>query len=296
MRGADFRLSPDLASIVASHADSSLIRRQHIEAILRVTSVGDAVGVPANASRALVDAVKAAGRRPVFVAIDEWGVPTGASMPDVVWIQAIAGCIGTTDALGGHTILVDAPETAALRSIDRAITDRLVTGCSADSLAPGIIDRQRNRCDEVALGLSSAAGLPVMSARPSEALGILSAGVVVRLPQACDASTFAAYGEAELTGLRQLARHRPLHPQARRHLPPMALAQTVANLERLLVVAVGPEFTDEEIDHAVLGVAKAAEYTGWRWCTDPTHAVAYEAEMTRRYGTSHEAYRPAFAV
>jgi hypothetical protein len=73
-------------------------------------------------------------------------------------------------------------------------------------------------------------------------------------------------------------------------------AATAANLARWLLVPVGPDYTDAEIGHAVLGVVKASEYLGVRWRTDPARAAAYAALLTERYGPDHDAYRPVFEV
>jgi hypothetical protein len=62
------------------------------------------------------------------------------------------------------------------------------------------------------------------------------------------------------------------------------------------LIPCGPDYTDEEVTHAVLGPVKVAEYLGLRWWTDPQYAAAYAREMIRRYGPDHDAYRPAFLV
>jgi glutathione synthase/RimK-type ligase-like ATP-grasp enzyme len=59
---------------------------------------------------------------------------------------------------------------------------------------------------------------------------------------------------------------------------------TASHLARWLLVPVGPDYTDEEIKHAVLGVVKAAEYTGMRWAADPGRAA--EGCSSRRWGYS----------
>ena len=56
----------------------------------------------------------------------------------------------------------------------------------------------------------------------------------------------------------------------------------------------GPDFDGDEITHAVLGILKAAEYTGVRWYTDPERARWYGDLMFEWYGPTHDAYRVQF--
>ena len=55
-----------------------------------------------------------------------------------------------------------------------------------------------------------------------------------------------------------------------------------------------PRFSVDDIDHAVLGVVKAAEYLGWRWWQDPDLVEPYVTFLDDKYGRGHDAYRPAF--
>jgi hypothetical protein len=270
--------------MVVHRADPDSLRRRRREATAAAARRGSVVGVPANASRALADDVKAAGCAVRFLEIDELGTPLPDGVCEVVWVQAPLGVHGPLDRLGGRTVLVTSEDSTAIA------TAATVAHLGHD---PASAAAQRERCQEVAAGITRAAGLAVVAMPPGD--GVVPGAVVVVLPAACDASTFIAYGAAEQTGMVQVAARRPMHPVARRDLDADAWRRCVDRLDRLIAGPVGPAFTEEEIGHAVLGIVKAAEYSGWRWWLDPVHAVAYATEMTRRYGADHEAYRPAFA-
>jgi hypothetical protein len=62
------------------------------------------------------------------------------------------------------------------------------------------------------------------------------------------------------------------------------------------LVPVGPAYTAEEVSHAILGIAKTADYLGVRWVTDPARAHWYANLMVEWYGRDHDGYRPHFAV
>jgi hypothetical protein len=85
---------------------------------------------------------------------------------------------------------------------------------------------------------------------------------------------------------------RPLHYAALR-TPDTTSAQQLA---RWLFVPVGPAYTTEEVSHAILGIAKTADYLGVRWVTDPARAHWYADLMVTWYGQDHDGYRPHFAV
>jgi len=273
------------------------------------TSPGDLVAVPAHASRELVDVIKACGRRVVFAPVDAEGATDVDGLPAVaaVWHQTAAGIVPTRARLDSRAdapgtspqhgaVLVDAYDTVVVGR-DRTRLAGLELALTSNTAAT--IAAQRQRWQDVWFGLMHAAGLPLLgeerapTASPPAPAAIPS-GVVVRLPAGCDPTTFVAYAQAERTGVEWLPSRRPLHPQARLTLDSDQLRRSIDHLARLVVVPVGPTMTDEEIGHAVLGIVKAAEYTGWRWHLDPQHARQYAASLLDRYGPDHEAYRPAF--
>jgi hypothetical protein len=63
-----------------------------------------------------------------------------------------------------------------------------------------------------------------------------------------------------------------------------------------VIPPLGSDFVDDEITHAVLGILKAAEYTGVRWYTDPGRARWYSDLLIGWYGPTHDAYHPAFEI
>lgn len=294
MRGADFAASPTFEQVLARRLGDGAARRaeasrQRRALIDEVTGPGDAIAVPANASRDLVDDVKACGRRPRFVAVDEVGAAVVDPALDVaaVWIQTIAGVV--------PPLPTDEPDPVRLIDASDTVVDSMHPRIASFVLADDTtVSAQRSRRQQVAVGLTHAAGLPLIEARPVD--GPVPSGVVVRLPAEADPITFVAYARAELTGIDWLPLRRPLHPQARQHLDTDQLARSADHLARLVIVPVGPTMADDEIGHAVLGITKTAEYTGWRWLTDPEQACWYAEWLVDRYGPDHEAYRPAFAL
>jgi hypothetical protein len=149
-----------------------------------------------------------------------------------------------------------------------------------------LAQRQAAALTQVAAGLHAAAGLPVLPVWPGPAL---PHGVLVRIPEEGTPSTFWSYAGAENTPVQWLPQLRPLH-----HAAVIPHRQSAQHLERWLLVPVSPTNTDEENRQAVLGVVKAAEYTGLRWRTDPARAAHYAALLDSMYGPGHDAYRPAF--
>lgn len=293
-----------IAARFGDHADRrAAISRRRRHLIERSTRPGDLVAVPANASRDLVDDVKASGRMPRFAPVDAQGAPTLASIPPVaaVWIQAIAGIVPEFEhsTRPGPIQLIDAGDTLAGSPHPRVASTRV-----EDLNGRAAIDDQRRNYGEVVEGIVHAAGLDVIdpwrpSTRPPDSDARVSpvpTGVVVQLPAGADPVTFAAFARAEFTGIEWLPLRRPLHPQARHHLAANAVRASIDHLARLLIVPVGPTMTDEEIGHAVLGIVKTAEYTGWRWFTDRDRARWYVEWLDDRYGRDHEAYRPAFPL
>ncbi|NJL34731.1 MAG: hypothetical protein HC893_13860 [Chloroflexaceae bacterium] len=155
--------------------------------------------------------------------------------------------------------------------------------------ADGIAARQQERLHQVWVGLHKAAGLPLL---PLPTVGALPHGVAVGIPESCEVSTFYAYVQGEQTPVCWLPEVRPLHYAALR-TPDTTSAQQLA---RWLLVPVGPAYTAEEVSHAILGIAKTADYLGVRWLTDPARAHWYADLMIEWYGRDHDGYRPHFGV
>lgn len=157
----------------------------------------------------------------------------------------------------------------------------------------GLATRQWDAVNETALGLQEAAGLPLL---PITAAGGLPHVLAVQMPPEIEPATFFAYVQAENTPVQRLSEMRPIHYAALREDGYSDAIATAKHLARWLLVPVGPDYTDEEIKHGILGIVKAADYLGVRWYTDPAQATDYAAMLTDVYGPGHDAYRPIFAT
>ena len=283
MRGADFVSLPTLDQL-CRESDLTQQRRDAIAA--SDVAVDERIGVPANASRALVDAVKSTGGRPVFCPLDEWLRPMPPADVRIVWVQSFAGHVPDLGPLRDHRVLVDAGD---------AFVSRNEPGVAGPRIADGhLLVAQRAAVAAVAMGVVGAAGLDTCVVDPSSA--VVPMGVAVRLPADADVTTFVAYLEGEQTGAQWAPRRRPLHSQAQYQLTADECAQSAQNLSRFVHLPVGPSFDDEHVDHSVLGVVKTAEYTGWRWINDRAQVAWYESWLVEKYGTGHDAYRPSWPV
>ncbi len=151
----------------------------------------------------------------------------------------------------------------------------------------GLANRQQSVLQAVRTGITAAAGLAVLEPVP----GVLPHDVAFEIPSEVDSATFAAYTRAELTPFTTLI---DLAPPNYRVIRGQVRASTLEQFTRIALIPCGPDFTGEEIAHAVLGPVKTADYLGVRWLIDPAQAAWYADEMTRRYGTGHDAYRPVF--
>ncbi len=305
--------------------------------LLRALGVqpGESVGLPANATRDLAEAVKHHPALPrwldlgpdlALVADPErlagarviWAQPCGgawaATVPERTALLVDAGdslpdlgpseqtgIVATIYGLhlgvdprraGALVVCHDAALALALEALARPedLPDAALALAQLGRLAgpEGLAARQRAALEAARQGLEQAAGLPLLTAAP----GMLAQQIAVRVPEPCDAATFYAYVLGEQTPVRWLPTLRPLHYAAiRADGAPAALA-TAGHLARVLLVPVGPDYTAEEITHAVLGITKAADYLGVRWATDPGRATWYASLMTEWYGTDHDAFRP----
>jgi hypothetical protein len=88
----------------------------------------------------------------------------------------------------------------------------------------------------------------------------------------------------------------PMYRYLRSRSLPAPEDTRMADHGRIGYIPVGPDFTEEEIAHAVLGVVKTAEYVGVRFWTSPERAASYAQRMIDKYGPDHDAYRPVFPV
>jgi hypothetical protein len=350
VRGAEYQASPTLAAQLVFDAPRAERAPAWEEAwsaalggapVLLVRSVararalllaasgvrqGEPVGLPANATRGLVEAVKRHGARPHFVPLDAalrldtlaaaqryarcaWLEPS-AGLPVPLLGCASRGAAQPVATLYGLHLSHDARHDGALIVFGNTHFAAAVQAhCTAnDQPNPALVAAQYHRlvgnkmenglvaCQqaallEVAQGLHKAAGLPVLDVA---AEGALAHGVAVRVPDECDPLTFYAYAKGEQTPVQWLPELRPVHYAALRD--GFDHTATSAALARWLLVPVGPDWNEEEISHAVLGIVKAAEYTGMRWRTDPARAYEYSDMLERAYGPDHDAYRPLFAL
>lgn len=308
--------------------------------LLRALGVQPAepVGLPANATRELAEAVKHHPATPRWL---DLGPQLALATPPerlagarVVWAQPFGGAWAA--APEGVAVLVDAGDSlpslapaepagtvATLYGLHLAADPRragALVVCHDPTLAlalealagageridptlalaqlrrlagpRGLAERQQRALEAVRAGLEQAAGLPLLA----PTAGVLAQQIAVRVPEPCDAATFYAYVLGEATPVRWLPALRPLHYAAMRaDGAPRALSCSAGHLARVLLVPVGPDYTAEEIKHAVLGITKAADYLGVRWATDPERAAWYAGLMHEWYGPDHDAYRPLVA-
>jgi hypothetical protein len=305
--------------------------------LLRALGVqpGEPVGMPANATRELAEAVKHHPATPRWLDLGPdlalladaerlngvrvlWAQPCGgawtASTPEGVALLVDAGDslpdlgpheqtgivatiyglhLGADPRRGGALVVCyDTALALALEALARP-EDRPDAAPALAQLGRlagpgGLAARQRAALETARQGLVQAAGLPLLAVAP----GALAQQIAVRVPEPCDAATFYAYVLGEQTPVRWLPALRPLHYAAIRADGAPAAAATAGHLARVLLVPVGPDYTAEELKHAVLGITKAADYLGVRWASDPARAAWYAGLMTEWYGAGHDAFRP----
>ena len=170
--------------------------------------------------------------------------------------------------------------------------DRALAQCERLNGPDGLAARQLRILDEVRFGMEAGAGLTM---KPEAGVCALPRGLAVRIPDEADVATFISYVRNENIVIDWLPEFQPMFYVVYQVTPDRELTfQTAANLARWVISPLGPDFDDEQIVHAVLGILKAAEYTGVRWYTDPERAAWYGNLMLEWYGTTHDAYRPAF--
>jgi hypothetical protein len=307
-------------------------------------STNERVGVPANTRRALSEAVKRSGGKPLFLELDAdlaiVGDTPGLDAVCLAWAQPVAG-MPAPPAPAGRTLFVDyarslpAPlaayddatlpaaatlwglhlsrdsvESGALLAFaDEALyratvallgpedlpdLGRALAQCRRLGGAGGLAARQDAVYTATQLAMEAAVGVPLT---PLAGQGALPHGLAVRVPDEVDVATFLAYGRAENVPVGWLPELQPIFYVHYQVTPDPALTRrTAAHLARWLVAPLGPDYTDEEVTHAVLSILKPAEYLGVRWYTDHARAAWYADLMTEWYGPTHDAYRPAFAL
>lgn len=348
---ADTSATDDLAAVQAAWsaalAGAPVVLLRNLEraraVLLQALAIapGTPIGLPANATRALAEAVKQYPAVPRFLDLNAdlslRSDPAQVADLRLVWAQPCGGAWLPGVAPAETTLLIDAGDSlpdlrgeplptdvAALlyglhlriapqdagallvcrdEALARAVT-ALLTPADRPDPAParaqlerlsgpaGIAARQRDAFAAVQAGLVAAAGLPLLT----PPAGIMAQHIAVRIPEPCDAATFYAYVLGEQTPVRWLPALRPLHYAALRAGGAPHPARSAAELARVLLVPVGPDYSEEEIRHAVLGITKAADYLGVRWYTDPPRAAWYARQMDEWYGVEHDAYRPLFAM
>jgi hypothetical protein len=157
----------------------------------------------------------------------------------------------------------------------------------------GLAARQLRIEREARLGMEAGAGMPM----GTRADGALAFGLPVRIPDEADIATFIAYVRNEQVDLNWLPEVQPMFYVANQVTQdPVLTRQSAEHLARWVISPLGPDYVDDEITHAVLGILKAAEYTGVRWNTDPGRARWYSDLLIGWYGPAHDAYHPAFEI
>ena len=287
---------------------------------------GATIALPANATRSLVEAVKRHGARPRFVNLDTnlamhvaapdvaltWGQPVAglpqgvSSSTGPIWLD-YADTLPRPDpaeadvALYGLHLSANPAESGALLVFRDAVLAQKVEAQLGPLNQPSparalaqyrrfepLVATQQTALAESWRGLQEAAGLSLF---PLVKQSALPHGIAVRIPDEMDVATYYAYAKAENTPVQWLPEVRPLHYAAA-----ASCQSTAAHLARWLLVPIGPNYSAEEIAHAILGIVKAADYLGVRWIIDPAWAAEYAALMVEWYGTDHDAYRPIFEM
>jgi hypothetical protein len=182
---------------------------------------------------------------------------------------------------------------ALLKAEDAPDFGRALAQCERLRGPEGLAARQLRIEREARLGMESGAGMPL----GTRADGALAFGLPVRIPVEADVATFIAYVRNEQVDLDWLPEVQPMFYVAYQVTRDTAMTRRSAeHLARWVISPLGPDFGDDEITHAVLGILKAAEYTGVRWYTDPGRARWYSELLIGWYGPTHDAYHPAFEI
>lgn len=182
---------------------------------------------------------------------------------------------------------------ALLGPDDAPDAGRTLAQCARLRGAGGLAARQLAIGEAVRIGMEAGAGMPMAR----RANGALPFGLPVRIPAEVDVATFISYVRNELVALDWLPELQPVFYVANQLTRNQALTrQSAENLARWAVSPLGPDFVEDEVTQAVLGILKAAEYTGSRWYTNPGRARWYSDLLIDWYGSEHDAYHPAFEI
>jgi len=182
--------------------------------------------------------------------------------------------------------------TTLMDSDDLPNLDRALAQCERLGGPNGLAARHLRILHETRFGMEAGAGLAM---KPEAGVCALPRGLAVRIPDEADVATFISYVRNEHIVIEWFPELQPMFYVAYQVTQSRQQTfQTAANLARWVISPLGPDFDDEQIVHAVLGILKAAEYTGVRWYTDPERAAWYGNLMLEWYGPKHDAYRPAF--
>lgn len=176
---------------------------------------------------------------------------------------------------------------------DEVHAARALAQCERLRGADGLAARQLAVEQAVRVGMEAGAGVPM----GKRADGALAFGAPVRIPSDVDVATFISYVRNELVALDWLPETQPVFYVANQVTRNQAMTrQTAEHLSRWVISPLGPDFVEDEVTHAVLGILKAAEYTGVRWYTNPGRARWYSDLLVDWYGPDHDAYHPAFSI
>lgn len=292
---------------------------------------GTPVLLPPNSTHRLVESVKRSGSRPVFGELDESLSLANADRVRLAWSQPIAGLPSSVDVDADFLVIDHSdslPNALAFTGKNSLPVDIVIFGLhlSSDPTTAGALvvfgnaeiyrqwqatsgepsshlcqlaERQLARINQLSMeqraaldfvvrGLEAAAGLSILPAQESLAL---SQGVAVRIPDGGHPATFWTYAQSENTPVEWLPLLRPIH-----HAAIACQNAAIDKLQHWLFVPTGPNNTVEQYKQSVLGIVKAAEYTGLRWHEDPGRAREYAALLTKMYGDDHDAYRPTFQI
>ena len=199
-----------------------------------------------------------------------------------------------------HGALIAFPDANLYKAAVESLTDddtftsfaQAVAQCERLGGADGLAARLLAVDAASRKGMEAGAGMPMA---PTSGRCALPFGLAVRVPDEADLATFISYVRNENVNLDWLPEIQPMFYVAYQVTTDRERTlRSAANLARWIVAPLGPDFVGDEITHAVLGILKAAEYTGVRWYTDPERAQWYGDLMIEWYGPTHDAYRVQF--
>jgi hypothetical protein len=221
--------------------------------------------------------------------------PSDTGLPGAATLWGLHIAEKAADA--GAVLLVNDPALyaavgALIQAEDLPDAGRALVQCRRLAGPDGLAARLQAVLGAVRFGMDAGAGVPTIG---EAGAGALPYGLAVRIPDGADPATFISYVRNENVALDWLPELQPIFYAAYQVTRDRALTfRTAAHLARWVITPLGPDFNEDEVVHAVLGILKAAEYTGVRWYTDAERAAWYGNLMLEWYGPAHDAYRPAF--